>query len=168
MSTARLLRSSLAAMGRHRLRTSFMMLGSIIGVAALVFVLTIGAAAQRKLLATVRQLFGPSSIVVTSGGGVLMGGAHGEGARLTLDDAKALADALPEIETWDPLQVLPSAAIKRGDASQVVRLLGESERSERVWGRGVSAGEYFDSAAVASSARVALIGNTAARALFGD
>lgn len=167
MSTARLLRSSVAAMGRHRLRTAFMMLGSVIGVAALVFVLTIGAAAQQKLLATVRQLFGPSSIVVTSGGGFFMGGPHGEGARLRLDDAEALADALPEIETWDPIQVLPGASVKRGDASQVVRLLGESERSERVWDRGVSAGEYFDAAAVASSARVALIGETVAHALFG-
>jgi putative ABC transport system permease protein len=155
-------------MGRHKLRSGFMMLGSVIGVAALTFVLTIGAAARQKLLTTVRQLFGPSSIIVTSGGGFFMGGPRGEGARLTLDDAKALADALPDIETWDPMQVVPRASVRRGDTSQTVRLLGVSERSERVWDRGVSQGEYFDAADVASSARVALIGETAARALFGD
>jgi len=168
VSTARLLRSSLRAMGRHKLRSGFMMLGSVIGVASLTFVLTIGAAAQKKLMATVRQLFGPSSIIVSSGGGFFMGGPRGEGARLTLDDAKALAEALPEIEAWDPMQVQPATPIRRGDASQTVRLLGESERSEQVWSRGVSAGEYFDAAAVGGSARVALIGETAARALFGD
>jgi putative ABC transport system permease protein len=168
MSTTRLLRSSLKAMGRYKLRTGFMMLGSVIGVAALTFVLTIGAAAQQKILTTVRQLFGPSSIIVTSGGGFIMGGPHAEGARLTLDDAKALADALPEIETWDPMQAVSPTSVRRGEASQVVRLLGQSERSERVWDRGVSEGEFFDAAAVATSARVALIGETVARALFGD
>ena len=48
-----------------------------------------------------------------------------------------------------------------------MRLLGASERAERGWSRGVSQGDYFDAAAVAGSARVALIGETAARALFG-
>src|SRR5258708_40134973 len=112
-----------------------MMLGSVVGVASLVFVLTIGAAAQRKIMNTVRQLFGPSSIIVTSGGGFIMGGPHGEGARLTLDDARALADALPDIEAWDPMQVLPSASARRGAASRTVRLLGQAERAEKAWGR---------------------------------
>jgi putative ABC transport system permease protein len=167
MSTTRLLRSSLRAMGRHRLRSGFMMMGSLIGVAALTFVLTIGAAAQRKILATVRALFGASSIIVTGGGGFFMGGPRGDAARLTLDDAAALAQAVPEIEAWDPMQVVPSAQVRRGDATQTIRLLGKSERSERVWARGVSRGEYFDAAAVTGSVRVALIGETAARALFG-
>lgn len=167
MSTARLLRDSLKTLGRHKLRSSFMMMGSLIGVAALTFVLTIGAAAQRKLLDTVRQLFGPSSIVVSGGGGFFMGGPRGEAARLTLDDAAALAEEVPGIEAWDPLQVVPDAQVRRGDAGASVRLLGESERSERVWARGVSQGEYFDAAAVTGSARVALIGETVARTLFG-
>jgi putative ABC transport system permease protein len=166
MSTARLLRSSFKTLGRHKLRSTFMMLGSLIGVAALTFVLTIGAAAQRKLLETVRQLFGPSSIVVTGGGGFFMGGPRGETARLTLDDAAALGEALPEIETWDPMQVVPRAQVRRGDASATVRLLGASERFERVWDRGVSQGEDFDAAAVTGSARVALIGETVAGTLF--
>jgi putative ABC transport system permease protein len=49
-----------------------------------------------------------------------------------------------------------------------VRLLGQSERSPRVWDRGVSQGEYFDAAAVAGSTRVALVGETVARALFRE
>jgi putative ABC transport system permease protein len=168
MSTTRLLGSSLKALSRHKLRSTFMMMGSLIGVAALTFVLTIGAAAQAKLLDTVRQLFGPSSIVVTGGGGFFMGGPRGEAARLTLDDAAAVAEEVSEVETWDPIEVVPGSQVRRGDASATVRLLGESERSERVWDRGVSQGEYFDAAAVTGSARVALIGETVARKLFGD
>jgi putative ABC transport system permease protein len=157
----------LRALGRHKLRSAFMTVGSVIGVAALTFVLTVGEGAQKKLLETVRQLFGPSSIVVSSGGGFFLGGPRGEAARLTLDDAAALGE-LPGIEAWDPMQVVPGAPVRRGEASTTVRLLGHSERYERVWGRGVSQGEPFDATAVAGSARVALIGETVVRTLFGD
>jgi putative ABC transport system permease protein len=168
MNTSRLLRSSLRAMARFRLRSAFLTLGSLVGVAALTFVITIGAAAQRKILATVRQLFGPSSIVVSSGGGFFMGGPRGEAARLTLDDAAALAEALPEVETWDPMQIVPEAQVRRGEAARSVRLVGASERYGHAWGRGISSGEPFDAAAVARSDRVALLGVTVARALFPD
>jgi putative ABC transport system permease protein len=137
-------------------------------VAALTFVVSVGAAAERKLLATVRQLFGASSIVVTGGGGFFLGGPRGEAVRLTLDDIEALAQELPAIEAWDPLQVLPQAQVRHGDRTRSVRLLGQSERSERVWDRTAARGEYFDAASVAGSARVAVIGETVARELFGD
>lgn len=168
MDNRRLAASSLRAMGRYKLRSAFMMLGSIVGIGALVFVLSIGGAAERKLLETVRQLFGASSIVVSSGGGFFMGGPRGEGARLTLDDVEAVAAELPGIEVWDPLQVLPGAEVRYGDRSTTVRLFGQSERAERVWGRGAARGEHLDAADVAGSARVAVVGETVVRELFGE
>lgn len=168
MNVPRLLRSSLRAMARFRLRSVFLTLGNLVGVAALTFVVTTGAAAQRKILGTVRQLFGPSSLVVSSGGGFFMGGPRGEAARLTLDDAEALAEELTGVETWDPMQIVPEARVSRGGATRSVRLVGASERYSRAWDRGVSSGEPFDAAAVARSERVALLGETAAHALFPD
>lgn len=168
MSRGRLLASSLRALRRHKLRTVSMSLGSVIGVCALTFVWTVGAAAQAKLLRTMRQLFGPSAIVVTSGGGFFLGGPRGPAARLTLDDAAALAEAVPAIEAWDPMQIVPGASVRRGDRSTTVRLLGLSERSLRVWGRGAAAGAYLDAAAVSGAQRVAVVGETVARRLFGD
>jgi len=168
MNTHRLVTSSLRVMARYKLRSGFMMLGSVVGVAALTFVLSVGKAAERKILGTVRQLFGASSIVVSSGGGFFMGGPRGEGARLTLDDIEALAGELAAIEIWDPLQVIPAAQARSGERATTVRLMGQSERSERVWDRGASRGEYFDAAAVAGAARVAVIGETVVRELFGD
>jgi putative ABC transport system permease protein len=168
MKTGRLLAHSLRAMARFRLRSSFMMLGSLIGVAALTLTISVGQAAERKILTTVRQLFGASSIMVSSGGGLILSAPRGEGARLTLDDVEALAREIPAIEVWDPQQVMPEASVRRGNTTAVARVLGQSERSERVSNRGVSRGEYFDAAAVAGSARVALIGETVARELFGE
>ena len=168
MSTARLVRHSFKAMGRYKLRSGFMMLGSLVGVAALTLVVSIGEGAERKILTTVRQLFGGSSIFVITGGGRLMGGPRPGAARLTIDDAAAVAEELPGIEVWDPQQGYPDAPVRYGDDSGTARVIGVSERSERVWDRGVSRGEYFDAAAVAGSARVALIGETVAKELFGD
>ena len=56
--------------------------------------------------------------------------------------------------------------VKYREAATTVRVLGGSERSEQVWGRSVSEGRYFDATDVVSSARVAVIGETAVRALF--
>ncbi|HKH47198.1 MAG TPA: ABC transporter permease [Thermoanaerobaculia bacterium] len=166
MRTARLLKQSLRMMTRSKLRSGFMMLGSLVGVAALTLVVSVGQGANRKMLTTVRQIVGGSSILLFSRGGRLVGGPRGEASRLTLDDLAAIAKELPAVEAWDPQQGL-MAPVRSAGASDTARVIGQSERWDRVWDRGVSRGELFDAAAVASSARVALIGETVVRELFG-
>jgi putative ABC transport system permease protein len=168
MTAAQLVQSSLRVMARYKLRSGFMMLGTFIGVAAVTFVVSVGASAEQKILATVRQLFGASSIIVTAGGGFFMGGPHGQAARLTLDDVEAVAREVPAIEVWDPMHVLPEGQLRHADRATTARVLGASERFERVWDRGASRGELFDGSAVTGSARVAVIGETVARTLFGE
>ncbi|MBN1605045.1 MAG: ABC transporter permease [Polyangiaceae bacterium] len=165
MNTLRIAASSLRALGRYRLRTALMMLGTLVGVAALTFVLTAGQAASSRLADTVRQLFGASSIVVSAGGGFFLGGPR-DAARLTVDDIEAVVREVPGIEVWDPALIAPDTPVRRAERSASVRLMGLSERSERVWNRTVSRGSYFDAIDVARAARVAVIGATVARALF--
>jgi putative ABC transport system permease protein len=165
---SRLVRHSLRAVARYRLRSAFIALGSGVGAAALTLVVAVGEGAERKVLATVQQLFGASSIVVMTGGSHLMGGPGADAARLTLDDLEAVARALPEVAAWDPQQVIAEASVRGAGATATARVLGQSERAQRVWARGVTRGEFFDAAAVRGSARVALIGETTARELFGD
>lgn len=167
MIAMRVVTHSARAMRRYKLRSGFMMLGCLIGVGALTLVVSIGEGAERKIMTTVRQLFGARSLFLMTRGSVLLGGPRPEAARLTLDDLEAVAAGIPEIETWDPQQSLPDAAVRHRDASATARVIGQSERAEQVWERSVSRGEYFDAAAVAGSARVALVGETTARELFG-
>jgi putative ABC transport system permease protein len=166
MSTTRLAGHSLRMMGRYKLRSSFMMLGSLLGVAALTLVISVGQAAQRKMLKTVGQMFGDSSVMIFDGGGHMMGGPRSPGTRLKIDDIEAVAKELPGIEAWDPLQALSGASVRRGGVTDSARVLGQSERSEQVWGRTASRGEFFDATAVTGSARVAVIGETVANELF--
>ncbi|HEX6101142.1 MAG TPA: ABC transporter permease [Thermoanaerobaculia bacterium] len=167
MKRSRLIGHSLRALRRHRLRTSFIMLGSFVGAAALTLVISAGEAAERKVLATVRQLFGAQSVMVMAGGTQLMSGGRADAARLTLDDVASAADAIPQIAAWDPQQALANASVRHEGNTTTVRVLGASERFSRVWDRGVSRGELFGESDVRSVARVALIGETAARELFG-
>src|SRR3954447_3398767 len=101
MNTFRLVRHSIRTIGRYKLRSAFIMLGSFIGAAALTLVVFVGSGAERKLLATVRQIFGASSVIVMAGGTHLMSGPNADAARLTLDDIEAVARDVPEVELWD-------------------------------------------------------------------
>jgi putative ABC transport system permease protein len=166
MSRIRLLTASFRAIARYKLRSGFMMLGSLVGVAVLTLVVSVGQGVENKILKTVKQILGDSSIVIVGGGSRLMGGHRPEAARLTLDDIATVAKEIPDIEAWDPQQDL-SLSVKHTDRTATVRVLGESERAEQVWGRTVSRGTFFDRAAVTGSARVAVIGGTVARTLFG-
>ncbi len=167
MNRTRLIHHSIRAMTRYKLRSAFIMLGSFIGAAALTVVVSVGAGAERKMLSTVRQLFGASSILVMAGGTQLMGGTGANAARLTIDDIEAIAAEVPEIRIWDPAQSIPDASVRQGGVTATARILGQSERAEEVWGRSVTRGESFDAAAVKNSERVALIGETTANELFG-
>jgi len=168
MNSFSLLRHSLRTMSRFKLRTAFMMVGTLVGVAALTLVISVGQAAERKILTMVRQIFGASSILILDGGGSHMGGPRSEATRLKIDDIEALAKEVPGIEMWDPQQSISDATVKHGNATTTARVLGESERSEVVWGRRAVEGESFDAAAVAGSTRVAVIGTTVAKQLFGN
>jgi len=154
-------------MSRYKLRTGFMMLGSVIGIAGLTFVISVGQSAQRKILKTVGQMFGDSGIVIHDGGGEMMGGPHGPGTRLKIDDIAAVARVVPGIEAWDPMQTI-TASVRRGEVADNASVFGESERWPQVWNRTASRGHLFDETAVVGSARVAIIGETVAKELFGN
>ena len=164
---SRLVRHSLQSMNRHKLRTFFMMLGTLIGVSALTLVISIGDTAQRKILKTVGQLFGDSSIVILDGGGKNMANYRGPAARLKTDDLDSIIKQVPGIEAFDVQQVL-SANLRYGSATHTAQVLGQTERFERVWNRTASKGETFDASAVSGAARIAVIGETVARELFGN
>jgi putative ABC transport system permease protein len=167
MNTMRLISHSAGMMGRHKVRTGFMMIGSFIGVAVLTLVVSVGLAAERKMLKLAHQMFGESSLMIIDGGGHMMGGPRNPGTRLKIDDLEAIAKQVPEVESWDPQQGL-TASVRRGDLADTAQVLGESDRSEHVWGRSAIQGAYFDDTAVRSSERVALIGQTVATQLFGN
>ena len=99
MNTMRLVRHSAGMMSRHKLRTVFMMFGSVLGVAALTLVISVGQAAKQKMLTMVRQVFGEASIMVMDGGGHMMGGPRKPGTRRNSRTSKRSPHRCRELRT---------------------------------------------------------------------
>ncbi|MCJ7630209.1 MAG: ABC transporter permease, partial [Longimicrobiales bacterium] len=168
MRTRRLIGHGLRGMGRHRLRTFFMMLGTFVGVLALTLVVAIGQGTRDSVMGNIERMFGGSSILLSAGGGGMMGGPRGEGPTTTLvmEDLEQIQATVSGIRVYDPMIIAGSWEVVYQGNSSSVRVLGHSDRHEEVWNRGVSRGAFFGEAEVQSSARVALVGETLVRELF--
>lgn len=166
MTANRLASQAMRAMRRYKLRSGLMMVGSFIGIAALTLTMSVGQGVRHKMMRTVHQILGDASVLVIGGGSRMMGSPRPGATRLTIDDMDAVVREVPNIEVWDPQEDGPRQTIRYGDATTTARVTGQSERWQQAWGRSVSRGESFDATAVASSARVAMIGETVVRKLF--
>ena len=167
--TGRIVANSAAVLGRNRMRTFFMMVGTFAGVTALTLLLAIGRGTRQEVMARVNQMFSGSSIFLRSGGMEGMGGPHAGGptATLTLADVDAIGREVRDVQHIDPM-LTTNKEVTAAGRNTLTQIFGQSETSEIVWNRSVSRGSYFNAEDVASSARVALIGETLANELFGD
>ena len=96
------LRVSLEALGRYRLRTALSTLGIVLGIAAVIAMLSVGEGAREDVLRQVEQL-GLDNVIVRTRG---FGGEAG----LRLEDADLLGDLLPRVVAVSPLVVRPVEA----------------------------------------------------------
>jgi putative ABC transport system permease protein len=155
------------AMGANRLRTMLTMLGMVIGVGAVVLMMSIGQGAQYAIKQTISAM-GSNLFVLLSGsrsvGGVRTGG--GGNYTLTVGDAEAIAE-LPGVQTAAPIHP-GNAQVVYGPNNWNTSIIGTTPNylEARAWQ--VTAGAAFTSSDVRSATRVALIGKTAAQNLFGD
>lgn len=165
----RLIRHGLRDMGRHRLRTFFMMLGTFVGVLALTVVMAIGQGTREAVMSNMERMFAGNSILLSAGGGGMMGGpgANGPTTTLTEEDLEEIQTSVQGIQVYDPMIMAMSREVVYQGNSSSVRVMGHSEHHEEVWNRGVSRGAFFGADEVRSSARVALIGETMVQDLFG-
>ena len=79
MKTQRIIRYGLRDLGRHRLRTFFMMLGTFVGVLALTLVVAIGQGTRDSVMGNIERMFAGNSILLSAGGGGMMGGPRAGG-----------------------------------------------------------------------------------------
>ncbi len=167
MNKRLLIAGSVRTLRRYKLRTFFMSLGIVIGVAALVVMRSMGSGAEQAMLDKIDKMFSASSIIVVNSGGPRTGGTRARG-QLTIEDVAAVADQLDQVIAWDPSLAAGNQEVQYLGQARSLMIVGHSERAEAVWNRGVVEGEFFTAADVRSAARVALIGDKTARALFDD
>ena len=145
MKTQRIIRYGLRDLGRHRLRTFFMMLGTFVGVLALTLVVAIGQGTRDSVMGNIERMFAGNSILLSAGGGGMMGGPRAEGPTTTLvmEDLEEIQATVPGITRLRPHGHGRRPGGGLPGEQQQRRVLGHSENHEEVWNRGVSRGAFF-------------------------
>jgi putative ABC transport system permease protein len=155
------------AMGANRMRTILTMLGMVIGVGAVVLMMSIGQGAQYSIQQTISAM-GSNLFVLLSGSSQAGGVRTGSGGALTLtvSDANAIAE-LPGVQAVAPIHP-GNAQIVYGPNNWNTSIIGSTPAylDARSWP--IASGAAFTSSDVRSATRVALIGKTTAENLFGD
>ena len=158
--------TALRVLGRNRMRAGLTMLGIVIGVAAVIAMVSIGEGAKRAVQAQIATM-GTNVIVifpgVTSASGVR--GSQGSAITLTVSDALELKKRIP---------LLVDTGWSRRDVMQIVygnrnwngpiNGISPSYLTIRDWS--FTSGDPFTQTDLDSAARVALIGHTIVENLF--
>ncbi len=162
------LRVALNALRVNLLRSILTMLGVIIGVAAVITMLAVGAGAEARIQQQIQSL-GSNIMIVTAGARTASGVrlATGTTTSLTEDDAAAIARDVPEVEAAAPSN-RGGAQVVVGSANWATQIYGITPDYFVVRNWSLEAGRMFESAELSGSGKVALIGQSVARELFGD
>ena len=155
------------AMLANRMRTMLTMLGMIFGVGAVIMMLAIGQGAQLIVNESIASM-GSNLFIVLSGSTTAGGLRQGSGSvpTLTLGDAQAIGE-LSEIASVAPsLPNNTQLIYAANNWSTQVTGTTPAYFDVREWR--LSSGERFADSDVRSATRVALLGQTVVRNLFGD
>jgi len=155
------------AMGANRLRTALTMLGMVIGVGAVVLMMAIGQGAQLAVQQTISTM-GSNIFVVVSGFTASAGIRSGAGNAPTLKvaDAEAIAE-LDGVQAVAPMHQ-GSAQLVHGGNNWNAWVIGTTPVYFELRSWPIIEGFPFTDSDLRSATRVALIGQTAAKNLFGD
>ena len=161
-------RIALNALRVNKLRSVLTMLGIIIGVGAVITMIAVGAGAQARVEEQIKSL-GSNLMIIIPGSTMASGVRLGAGANqnLTEDDALAIAKEVPEVQVAAPTN-RGSGQVVYGNNNWSTQIYGVTPDyfEAREWP--LVEGRMFEAAELSGSAKVALIGQTVARQLFGD
>jgi putative ABC transport system permease protein len=154
-------------MRRNKLRAFLVMAGVIVGIAALTIIVSVSKAANRKIMQQINN-FGPTAMMLFAGGGRNMPGADPSVTTLTLEDARAIEEQVRGVTLTCPMINRSQISVSYQDISTTTMVSGVAATYREAWDWGLESGEFFDEQDYSSMARVAMIGRTPARELFGE
>jgi len=167
MTPLRTLRVAFGALLRNKMRSFLTVLGVVIGVAAVIAMVSIGEGAKARVAGTFEQM-GTNMLVVRSGSsqhGGMRGGA-GSMPNLTFEDLEAIQREVPTVRHAAPLQST-SAQVVSEEQNWQTSITGTTPEYFDVRNWPIAKGRRFSAAEVAAKAKVAVLGKTVADNLYG-
>ena len=162
------LRIALRALKVNKLRSILTMLGIIIGVGAVITMIAVGGGAQARVEEQIKSLGSNLMIIIpgsTTSGGVRMGGSSAQ--TLTEDDAWAITREVQEVQASAPSN-RGSGQIIAGNSNWSTVIYGVTPEYMEVRDWPIVSGRGFEPQEVSGAGKVALIGQSVAKQLFGD
>jgi ABC-type antimicrobial peptide transport system permease subunit len=160
-------RTALRALRRNKLRSALTMLGVVIGVGAVIVMVSIGQGASEAVRAQIESL-GTNLLMVVPGATTSAGVRSGAGgvSTLTLQDAKAIAVECSSVSnvSWMKRQI---GQVIQGERNWSTQIQGVSPAYFSVRDWHVDAGDSFGPRDDETANRVALLGKTVVENLFG-
>ncbi|MBI5026234.1 MAG: ABC transporter permease [Nitrospirae bacterium] len=162
------IRVALRALRVNKMRSALTMLGIIIGVGAVIAMIAVGAGAKAKIAEQIASIGSNLFIVLpgaTTAGGLRFGA--GSAPTLTIDDAKAIASECSAVERAAPS--LPGTAqVVAGNMNWSTIVRGETPDFLSIRDWSLTEGKAFTEQDVLAATKVALLGQTVVKNLFGD
>jgi putative ABC transport system permease protein len=159
--------SALSSVVAHKLRSSLTVLGIVIGVAAVIALLSIGRGAQNEIISSIQSL-GANLVQVMPGSFSGPGGVRGGSTQtLTLEDAEAIAEQVPHVATVAP-QMQTGAQVIAGEENTSASILGTTPSYRTAYNLEMASGAFFSDYDYDRAAKVAVLGASVAEDLYGD
>ena len=169
MNALIIIRTAISSLGANKLRAGLTLLGIVIGVAAVITLMSIGRGVQATITERIQAL-GTNLLFVrpgeTSSRGV--GGGQGSASSLTIEDAYALSesDFTPSISAVAP-ELGSSAQVVAGRKNTFANIIGVTPEYEEVRNAPVEFGQFISQGHVERNATVAVLGYQVAQDLYG-
>ncbi len=168
MRIKNLLKVALKSLLKNRMRSFLTMLGIIIGVGAVIVMVSIGEGSQERIKSNISAL-GSNLLMIRSGTGMFQGVHRGAGSiqTLTMDDAEALKAELQSAKAVSPI-VRSGGQVIGGGKNWSTTMYGVTPDYQIIKDWQVESGTFFTEREVRSRAKVVILGKTVANELFPD
>ena len=156
------------ALGKNKIQTALTMLGIVIGVSAVIAMVSLGQGAQKLVQDQVAGM-GQNVLQIQGGGNWQQGGgargAADQNQVLTEGDVNAIRKEVPAVSKAAP-NVQAQGQFVFGNQNWSGRLQGSNESYLDIRGWKMAEGEFYTETDVRTAARVVVLGKTIADALF--
>jgi putative ABC transport system permease protein len=161
-------RIAFRALARNKMRSALTMLGIVIGVSAVIAMVSIGQGAQASVQEQIANV-GTNLLFVGAGsqnvGGVRSGTGATSSNTLTVEDIEAIRREIPSVAMASPT-VNTRAQMVFGNQNWNTQVQGVNEQFPQIKKWKVESGEFFTDADIRTAARVVVLGQTVVESLF--
>jgi putative ABC transport system permease protein len=150
----------------HKLRSFLTILGIVIGVGAVITLMSVGRGAEQQILSNIQNL--GSNLITIRPGSFTFGGIRGGMSQtLTIDDSQAISEQVSNISAVAP-SYSSGLQLVVGDKNTNSQVTGTTPEYMAVNNLEIASGAFFSGDDYQRGNKVAVLGATVAEDLFGS